>query len=342
MSFSIGIIGLPNVGKSTLFKALTQQEVGISPRPFTTINPNVGMVAIPDERLQKVAEIAKSQKIVPTSVEFVDIAGLVKDAHKGAGLGNQFLSHIRQCKAVIEVVRVFEDVKVEHVEGRVDPREDIDTINIELLMKDMETCEGALTKAEKKEEKKARALRLVREALEKEIPVRTLNLNKEEAEQIREFQFLTEKPVIFLFNTDSNEISTNNLEKEFSPSLSLNLKIEEEISELDEKEKEELEMRTSLDKLIVSCYNALNLISFFTIAGGKEARAWTIEKGANCAKAGGIVHSDFEEKLIKAEVVAWDKLVRAGSWKNARELGWLKVAGRDYEVQDGDVIEFKI
>lgn len=342
MSFSIGIVGLPNVGKSTLFKALTRKEVEISPRPFTTINPNIGVVSVPDERLKKIAEIVKPEKITPTTIEFVDIAGLVKEAHKGAGLGNQFLSHIKSCEAIIEVVRVFEDPKVEHISGKIDPERDIDIINIELLMKDTESCERILEKLKKKRDKRLNTLQKIQQAFFEEKPIREINLTEEEKAQIKELQFLTEKPIVYLLNKSSEKIDIEELEKKLPSSLNLNLKLEKEITELTEKESEELKLESELDKIILACYNALNLITFFTIAGGKETKAWTVKAGATCPEAGGVVHSDFEERFIKAEVIPWEKLIEAGGWKRARELGWLKVVGRNYQVQDGDVIEFKI
>jgi len=284
MSFSVGIIGLPNVGKSTLFKALTKNPVDIADYPFTTIHPNVGIVAVPDERLEKIAEIIKPEKITPTVIEFVDIAGLVKDAHKGEGLGNQFLAQIRNCDALVQVVKVFGD--------NINQERDIETVKTELEMKDSEAKE--------------------------------------------EENLLSKKPVLYLFNTGNGGHAMPAKE------LILNLKMEEEISELSEKEISELGIQSRLDQLILSCYNILDLITFFTITGGKETRAWTVEKGTKCPFAGGKVHSDFEEKFIRAEVINWQKLVAAGGWRQARELGWLKITGKEYQVQDGDVIEFKI
>ncbi len=290
----MGIVGLPNVGKSTLFKALTKKSVEIAPHPFTTIKPNFGIVAVPDERLEKIARLIKPEKITPATIEFVDIAGLVKGAHKGEGLGNQFLSHIRNCDAILEVVRAFEDPDVENVTGKVDPESDIETIKIELELKDLESRE------------------------------------KE--------NLLSKKPIIYLLNTDGkSQCSTLKVEH-----LVMNLKEEEEISELTEAEAKELALESRLDQLIRACYNILNLGTFFTIAGGKEARAWTLKKGSKAAQAAGIVHSDFERKFIRAEVIPWQRLTEAASWSKAKEKGWLQLAGRDYIVQDGDVLEFRI
>ncbi len=286
MSFSIGIVGLPNVGKSTLFKALTKNPVDIADYPFTTIHPNVGVVQVPDERLEKIAEVIKPEKITPTVIEFVDIAGLVKGAHKGEGLGNQFLSHIRNCDAIVEVIKVFG--------GQANIEDDIETIKIEFELKDLE--------------------------------------GKEEE------NLLSKKPIIHLINTNGKT--------QYSPPkighLEMNLKDELEMSELSESELKELEMKPQLDQLILACYNILDLITFYTVTGGKETRAWTLKKGSKAPEAGGVVHTDFQERFIKAEVILWQKLAEAGSWARSRELGWLKLAGKEYVVQDGDVIEFKI
>jgi len=294
MSFSVGIVGLPNVGKSTLFKALTKKEVDIASYPFTTISPNVGVVTVPDERLEKIAEIVKPEKITPTIIEFVDIAGLVKDAHKGEGLGNQFLAQIRNCDAVLEVVRAFEDQNVENVAGKIDPQNDIETIKTELELKDLES---------------------------------------EEKENL-----LGKKPIIYLLNTNDK----SQYEGPKVDHLSMNLKDELEISELSESEKKELGMNSQLDRLILACYNTLDLITFYTIAGGKETRAWTLKRGSTAPEAGGKVHSDFKEKFIKAEIIPYQKLITVGSWQIAREKGLIQMEGKDYIVQDGDVIEFKI
>ena len=294
MSFSVGIVGLPNVGKSTLFKALTKKQVDIAAYPFTTISPNVGIVTVPDEKLLKIAEIVKPEKITPTIIEFVDIAGLVKGANKGEGLGNQFLAQIRNCDAILEIVRAFDDQNVENVAGKIDPQNDIETIKTELELKDLES---------------------------------------EEKENL-----LGKKPVIYLLNTNDK----SQFESPKVNHLAMNLKDELGISELSELEKKELGMESQLDRLIIACYNILDLITFYTITGGKETRAWTLKKGKTVPEAGGVVHTDFQEKFIKAEVVEWQKLVEAGGWQKARELGWLKLVGRDYVVQDGDVIEFKI
>jgi len=342
MSFSVGIVGLPNVGKSTLFKALTKKEVAISPRPFTTINPNFGQVAVPDERLEKVAEIIKPEKVTPTVIEFVDIAGLVKGAHKGEGLGNQFLAHIKNCDAILEVVRCFETPEVENVLGEINPGKEIEIVKVELLMKDLETLEGMIPKLEKRQDKKIlkkiEILKRIKEGVSEGKSMSEINLNLEEKLEIKEYQFLTQKPIFYILNTNGKSQCLISEIKH----LAMNLKEEEEISELSEGEIKELRLKSQLDLLIKACYDILDLITFFTVTGGKETRAWTVKRGERAPQAGGVVHSDFEKKFIRAEVIPWQKLVEIGSWSKAREKGWLKIVGKDYIVQDGDVIEFKI
>jgi len=291
MSFSVGIIGLPNVGKSTLFKALTKKKVDIAAYPFTTIDPNVGVVAVPDKRLKKIAQIIKPEKTIETVIEFVDIAGLVEGAHKGEGMGNQFLSYIRPCDAVVEVIR---DFKTSDITEEISPKRDIEIIENELLMKDQEIGDNVLTS----------------------------------------------KPKIYLFNIkDNKEMSSAEQRR---TALHIDLKIEEEASELSPAEIKELEIKSKLDQLILACYNTLDLITFFTVTGGKETRAWTLKKGCNALEAAGKVHSDFKEGFIRAEVIPWQKLVETGSWTKAKELGQIKIAGKEYIIQDGDILEFKV
>jgi small GTP-binding protein len=294
MSFSIGIVGLPNVGKSTLFKALTKKPVDIGPYPFTTLHPNIGVVQVPDERLEKIAKIIKPEKVTPTVIEFIDIAGLIKGSHKGEGLGNQFLAQIRNCDAILEVIRAFENPRVENPTGKIDPASDIETIKIELELKDLES-----------KEKK---------------------------------NLLSKKPIVYLLNIDGK----TPYKKPPVEHLTINLKDELEMLELSEEEKKELGLKSQLDQLILSCYNILDLITFFTVAGGKETRAWTLKQGMKAPEAGKLVHTDFKEKFIRAEVINWQELVEAGSWLKARERGLIKTVGKDYLVKDGDVIEFKI
>ena len=345
MSFSIGIIGLPNIGKSTLFKTLTKQKVEIAAYPFTTIHPNIGIVAVPDKRLKKISNIINPEKTTPTTIEFVDIAGLVKGANKGEGLGNQFLSHIRNCDAIIEVVRAFENQKVEHIEKTLNPQKDVETIKTELLMKDLETLEKIILKTEKeikakdkKAIKKLNFLKNIKEKISQAKEIRELDLSNDEKAELKKYQFLTEKPIIYLLNLNSH----------FSGAmpdwghLKIDLKFEEEISDLSLSEIKELEVKSQVDEIIIACYNILDLITFYTIAGGKEVRAWTLGRGEKAPKAGGKIHSDFEEKFIRAETIPWQKLIEIGCWNKAKEKGIIKTIGHDYIVEDGDVIEFKI
>ena len=284
MSFSVGIIGLPNTGKSTLFKALTKKQVDIADYPFTTIDPNVGIVPVPDLRLEKIANIVKPEKVTPTIIKFIDIAGLVENAHKGEGMGNQFLSHIRPCDAVIQVVRCFDQNN--------NPKESIEIIDNELKMKDQELEDNALSS----------------------------------------------KPKIYLFNVKEDNIDLPKIKN----SLVIDLKTESEINDLSSEEIKELKIQSKLDELILACYNILNLITFFTTTGGKEARAWTIKKGSDIITAAAKVHTDFAEKLIKADVLNYQELIESGSWNKARELGKIKLVSKEYIVQDGDILEFKI
>lgn len=345
MSFSVGIVGLPNVGKSTLFKALTKKKVDIAPYPFTTIHPNIGVVHVPDERLKKIAEIIKPEKVTQTIIEFVDIAGLVKGAHKGEGLGNQFLAQIKNCDAILEVVRTFKDQDVEHVTGEINPEGDVEIVQTELLMKDLETLENLVKKLEsevkskdKKAIKKYELINKIKEAVSQGKLVSEINFTDEEKLEIKEYQFLTGKPILYILN--KNEVPEN-----FNPKfkyLEMDLKDEDEISELSESEIKDLGFKSSLDQVILACYTMLDLITFYTIAGGKETRAWTLKNGLKAPAAGGVVHSDFKEKFIRAEIIDWEKLVTSGSWAKARENGFILTVGRDYVAKDGDVIEFKI
>jgi len=348
MLLKIGIIGLPNVGKSTLFKALTQQTVDISNYPFCTIDPNVGVVAVPDEKLAAVAKIVKPKKVTPTVIEFVDIAGLVKNAHQGEGLGNQFLARIREVNAICQVVRVFVNEKIAHVEGQPEPQRDIKIVNTELMMKDLETINKRLEKTKKQartDDKKSlqelEELNEIKKILEQGKLVKEVGNEapywEPRSQIIKELSLLTAKPIIYVFN-----ISESDGKSSFS-GISLNLKSESELSELSAEEQKELELSSSqLDQLIKACYQTLDLITFYTITGSQETRAWTLKNGLKVPQAGGVVHSDFEEKFIRAEVINWKKLVEARSWSRAREKGILRIEGKEYVVQNGDVIEFKI
>jgi ribosome-binding ATPase len=342
MGFSVGIVGLPNVGKSTLFKALTKKQVNIAPYPFTTINPNIGIVEVPDERLEKIAKIVKPEKTTKTTIEFVDIAGLVKNAHKGEGLGNQFLAQIRNCNAILIVLRGFEKENVENVLGKVDPNKEWEILKTELLMKDLETLENAISNLENKIRsqektlvKKYSLLNKLKAEVAKGKLISEIDILEEEKKMIKEFQFLTQKPMIFVVNGEKN----------FNLNLSyilLNLKEEEEISELSEEDRKELGLALRLDQLILKCYNMLDLITFYTIAKGKEVKAWTIKRGARAIEAAEKVHTDFKEKFICAEVIYWEKLIEAGTLNFAKQKGFVQIVGKDYVLKDGDIIEFKI
>ena len=347
MGLSIGIVGLPNVGKSTLFKALTKKPVAISNYPFCTIEPNVGIVEVEDKRLDKLQEISKAPAI-PAIIKFVDIAGLVKGAAKGQGLGNQFLAHIREVDAILHIVRCFKREDVSHVETTVDPIRDIEIVNSELILKDLETIEKRMekiigdVKANKKEAKEEfEILNQLKESLGKG----NLAISFSELSVIVHLFLLTAKPQIYLLNGAETEISNDlkdKLEKENKDFFIMNLQDELDVLELTEEEKKELGVSESkLQELIKKCYNILNLITFFTIVGEKETRAWPIKKGANIIEAAGLVHSDFAEKFILAEVVNWKNLIENDGWKQCQEKGIIKTVGRDYILNDGDVIEIK-
>lgn len=333
MKLSIGIVGLPNVGKSTLFKILTKQEVNIANYPFATIDPNVGVVTVPDERLQKLAEVSVSKKIVPAVVEFYDIAGLVKGAYKGEGLGNQFLSHIREVDAIVEVIRVFENEEIIHVEEKIDPLRDLEIINMELILKDLETVKKRLAKVEaearsggKEAVKLLEGLARIKQWLEKgnilnasESLISLIHANS----GIKELNLLTAKPQIYFLNGRESDVSRELKDKIKSLNadyLTIDLANAEKI-----------------DELIKKAYEILGLISFFT-TGEDETRAWTVKKGSVAPIAAGAIHSDFEKKFIRAEVVSCDKLLEIGGWNQAKQKGQMRLEGKDYIVQDGDVM----
>jgi len=350
MSLKIGIVGLPNVGKSTLFKALTREKVNVANFPFATIDPNIGIVKVPDERLDKLAEMSKSKKIIPAAIEFVDIAGLVKGAHEGAGLGNQFLARIREVDAIIEVVRDFENPNIIHVEGNVSPSRDIETIQLELVMADLQTLNKHLSKIEKdlksgrkyaQEEKMI--LEKVKTVLEAGDLAVKANLSCPELELIKDLHFLTLKPLLFVFNISDNADKNKQFDYENHKirSVALDLQFESEIAEMNEDDAKEFKRDSYLPNLIKAAYDLLDLITYFT-TGEDETRGWTIKAGWSAPQAGSAIHTDFEEKFIKAEVINWQKLLECGSWANARTKGFLKTEGREYIVEDGDVIEFKI
>ncbi|ACU98113.1 redox-regulated ATPase YchF [Saccharomonospora viridis] len=357
MSLTLGIVGLPNVGKSTLFNALTRNSVLSANYPFATIEPNVGVVPLPDPRLDKLAEIFGSEKTVPATVSFVDIAGIVKGASEGAGLGNKFLANIREANAICQVIRVFDDPDIVHVEGRVDPMADIETINTELILADLQTMEKALPRMEKE----ARTRKEKRPEFEnaqraKEIldSGRTLfsAQNEVDLDGLRELSLLTAKPFLYVFNSDesvlTDEARRAELEKLVAPAdaVFLDAKVESELLELDDEEavRELLESvgqeEPGLHALARAGFHTLGLQTFLT-AGPKEARAWTIPQGATAPQAAGVIHSDFERGFIKAEVVSFDDLVEAGSMAAARAAGKVRMEGKDYVMADGDVVEFR-
>lgn len=339
----IGIVGLPNVGKSTLFQALTKKQVDTSNYPFATIDPNVGVVSVPDERLDKLALLSHSKKVVPTIVEFVDIAGLVKGASSGEGLGNKFLTHIREVDAVCHIIRAFENDNIVHVSGKPNPLSDLETIKTELALKDLDTISKAKGKyhGEAKIGKKE-AVEFMHnlESLEKKLesPSSIPPLSEGEQKTADIFQLLSFKPSLHVFNTSSK----NNLSLPILPnSVSLDIGQENDISAMSDEEKKELGLESGLPALIRAAYELLGLITFFT-TGEDESRAWTIPKNSSAKRAGRAIHSDFEEKFIRADIVFWEKLLEAGSWSKARDLGQLRSEGKEYMVKDGDVIEFKI
>jgi len=345
MSLSIGIVGLPNVGKSTLFRALTKNPVDISNYPFCTIEPNVGIVKIPDERLELLVKISKAQKIVPAVIKFVDIAGLVKGAAEGQGLGNQFLAHIREVDVILHIVRSFEAENVSHIEKDINPKRDIEIVNQELILKDIETIERRIQKVEKEagtRKKEAGAELEILENIRESLRKGKMALSFSPPPYLF---LLTAKPQIYLLNS-SDEKNVRELEEEFKKKntsyLLMNLREELDISELEEEERKEFGLGTSkMKELIKKCYQTLNLVTFFTIVGNTETRAWPIKSGTKIIEGAEMIHNDFAQKFIMALVVNWKELVEIGSWKGCQEKGILKEVGRNYILQDGDVIEVK-
>ena len=363
MSLTAGIVGLPNVGKSTLFNAITKQHILAANYPFATIEPNVGVVIVPDKRLEFLNNLYKPKSLVPTTFEFTDIAGLVQGAAQGEGLGNKFLSHIREVDAIVEVVRCFEDNNIIHVENNVDPVRDIEIINVELILADMEVIENRINRVGKKATmskdkdalKEIELLERIKDNLSKNIPIRRMELDKDEEKIIRPFNFLTAKPIIYMANVKDDDLLKYDIEtvkkveeyasKENAKVIKVCAKIEEELSDLPDEERAMFLQdvgieKSGLDQLIQATYSLLGLKTFFT-AGEDEVRAWTFREGMKAPECAGIIHTDFEKGFIRAEVTSFEDLKANGSEKAAKEAGKVRVEGKDYLMQDGDICYFR-
>ena len=363
MSLKAGIVGLPNVGKSTLFNAITKKNILAANYPFATIDPNVGIVTVPDSRLEYLENLYVPKSVVPTTFEFTDIAGLVKGASSGEGLGNKFLSHIREVDAIVEVVRCFDDENITHVEGKTDPIRDIEIINVELILSDLEIIESRIEKIAKKAETtkdkdalfEVETLKKAKDSLLNNIPLRRVGFDEEETLILKPFNFITLKPLIYAANVDEETAVTGHnsytdlvndyASKEGSGVIVMCAKMESELAELPDEDKkvflEEMGIKNSgLDKLIFATYNLLGLATYFT-AGQDEVRAWTFRKGMNAKKCAGIIHTDFEKGFIKAEIMSFTDLEELGDEKKVKEAGKLRLEGKDYIMQDGDICYFR-
>ena len=363
MSLTAGIVGLPNVGKSTLFNAITNQKILAENYPFATIEPNVGVVTVPDARMDKLKSMYEPDRFIPTAYEFTDIAGLVKGASQGEGLGNKFLSHIREVDAIVEVVRCFDDGKIIHVDGNIDPIRDIETINLELAIADLDVVNNRLERVAKKARTtknkdditEVEALEKAKKALEENKALRQVDFTEDEKKLLKSYSFLTLKPIIYLANVKESELGNPDNEyvqqvkeyaaKENAEVVSLCAKVEEDLSELTKEEKQEmLEAlgleKSGLDSLISATYDLLGLATYFTV-GPDEVRAWTFKKGMNAKACAGIIHTDFEKGFIKAEVISYEDLINCGSELKAREAGRARLEGKDYLMQDGDICHFR-